>query len=79
MKDNPCVPQRFFEKITKVAPNIYELLSNELGPQTRDSSQIVLYQYFHHELIVQIFPYIFQTGNHQPELQQPYDEYLYIR
>ena len=58
------------------APTIYELLSNEPCPQTRDSSRIVLYLYFHHELIVLIFPNNFQTGDHQPELQQPYDEYL---
>ena len=28
-------------------------------PQIRDSSRIVLYLYFHHELIVQIFPHNF--------------------
>ncbi len=58
------------------APTIYELLSNEPCPQTRDSSRIVLYLYFHHKLIVQIFSHNFQTGDHQPKLQQPYDEYL---
>ena len=44
------------------APTIYELLSNELCPHTRDSFRIVLYLYFHHELIVQIFLTIFRRA-----------------